>query len=149
MGEVRVTVELANAWDIALVSNGILQPEQVRRCSVEAVVDTGAVLTVLPASVVAQLGLTTSRTSTAVFASGESQTVPKTDPVLINLLDRETYEETLVLGNEVLIGQTVLEKLDLWVDCAGQRLVPNPEHPDFPVLKIRRHVETHHRDWEP
>lgn len=138
MGEVRGTVELANARDIVLASRGYLPPEQVRRCSVAAVVDTSAVLSVLPANVVAILGLTTNRTSNAVFAHGESQTVPMTDPVLVNLLGREAYEETLVLDSEVLIGQTVLEKLDLWLDCAGQRLVPNPEHPDFSVLKVRR-----------
>lgn len=50
MGEVRATVELTNAWNMALVSNGYLQREQVRGCSVEALVDTGAVLTVLPAA---------------------------------------------------------------------------------------------------
>jgi hypothetical protein len=44
----------------------------------------------------------------------------------------------MVLGDEVLIGQTVLEKLDLMADCAGQRLVPNPDHPDQPVSKVRR-----------
>jgi hypothetical protein len=28
------------------------------------------------------------------------------------------------------LGQTLLEKLDLLVDCAGRRLVPNTAHPD-------------------
>jgi hypothetical protein len=46
-------------------------------------------------------------------------------------------EEALVLGDEVLIGQTVLEKLDLLVDCAKQKLVPNPAHPDQPVTKVK------------
>ena len=41
------------------------------------------------------------------------------------------------LGDEVILGQTVLEKLDVLADCARQRLVPNPEHPDQPVSKIR------------
>jgi hypothetical protein len=36
-----------------------------------------------------------------------------------------------------LIGQTVLEKLDLLADCARQRLVPNPAHPDQPVTKVK------------
>jgi hypothetical protein len=42
----------------------------------------------------------------------------------------------MVLGDQVLIGQTVLEKLDLFVDCSGQRLVPNPAHPDHPVARV-------------
>jgi hypothetical protein len=48
------------------------------------------------------------------------------------------YEtQALVLGDEVLIGQTVLGKLDLLVDCATQQLVPNPAHPDQPVSKVK------------
>ena len=49
----------------------------------------------------------------------------------------DTVEEALVLGDEVLIGQTVLEKLDMLVDCVNQRLVPNPAHPDQPVTKVK------------
>jgi hypothetical protein len=52
-------------------------------------------------------------------------------------MGRDTMEEALVLGNEVLIGQTILEKLDLLADCARQRLIPNPEHPEQPVSKVK------------
>ncbi len=137
MGEVRVEVQLTNAWDIALVAHGHILPDQQRSCTVEAVVDTGAVQTVLPEFVVNQLGLSSTERSRATYADGRTEIVPVTDPILIEILGRRTYEEALVLGDEVLIGQTVLEKLDLWVDCNRQRLVPNPQHPDFPVAKIR------------
>ena len=43
----------------------------------------------------------------------------------------------MVLGDEILIGQTVLEKTDLLVDCTRQQLVPNPAHPNQPVMKVR------------
>jgi len=46
-------------------------------------------------------------------------------------------DDAYVLGDEVLIGQTILEKLDLFVDCAHNRLVPNPAHPDQPVNKLK------------
>ena len=42
-----------------------------------------------------------------------------------------------MLGDEVIIGQTVLGKLDLLVDCANRRLAPNPAHPDQPVTKVK------------
>ncbi len=47
-------------------------------------------------------------------------------PVIIEIGGRETTEATFVTGNIVLIGQTVLETLDLLVDCKNQRLIPNP-----------------------
>jgi hypothetical protein len=48
----------------------------------------------------------------------------------------------LVLGSEVLIGQTVLETLDLLVDCTNLRVVPNPDHPDQPVVRIKCLIES-------
>ncbi len=60
-----------------------------------------------------------------------------TSPLVIELEGRDTLEEALILGDEVLIGQTVLEKLDLFVDCQHQVLVPNPAHPDQPVSKVK------------
>lgn len=56
--------------------------------------------------------------------------------MIIELEGRETTEAALVTGDEVLIGQTVLETLDLLVDCKNQRLIPNPAHPDRPVFRI-------------
>ena len=60
-----------------------------------------------------------------------------TEPIIFDLLGRDTADEALVLGDEVLIGQTVLEKLDLLADCANRRVIPNPAHPDGPVTKVK------------
>jgi hypothetical protein len=38
------------------------------------------------------------------------------------------------MGDTVVIGQTVLESTDLLVDCLNLRVIPNPKHPDGPVL---------------
>jgi hypothetical protein len=56
MGEVRVQVELSNAVDEGLVRRGLLRPDQVRKYSADALVDTGAIASVLPIHVVQQLG---------------------------------------------------------------------------------------------
>ena len=52
-----------------------------------------------------------------------------TGPVVVEIDGHDTLDEALVLGDEVLIGQTVLEKLNLLVDCEGRRLIPNPRRP--------------------
>ena len=59
-----------------------------------------------------------------------------TGPILIEMAGRETIEAAMVLGDMVLIGQTVLETLDLLVDCKNQRVVPNPENPERLVLRV-------------
>jgi clan AA aspartic protease len=136
MGEVRVKVKLTNAIDEALVSRGLLNPNTLRFCEVEAVVDTGAVRTVLPMAIVQQLGLRIRGQQVAQYANGMEESIGLTEPVIIELEGRETTEVTLVTGNTVLIGQTVLETLDLLVDCNNKRLLPNPEHPNYPVMRI-------------
>ena len=136
MGAVRVHLKLTNAIDEALIRRGLLNPDMLRVCETEALIDTGAVRTVLPQSIVTQLGLNIRSQQMAQFANGSEEPVGLTEPVIIEIDGRETTEATLVTGNIVFIGQTVLETLELLVDCRNQRLIPNPEHPTYPVLRI-------------
>src|SRR5439155_12020105 len=137
MGEVRAQVRFTNLMDEELMHQGQLTPQQVRTYEANALIDTGAVCTVLPVDVVRHLGLRTRGQRVAEYADGRKEAVDVTVPVAININGRDTAEEALVLGDEVLIGQTVLEKLDLHVDSANQRLIPNPAHPDQTVNKVK------------
>ncbi|MGI8656783.1 MAG: retroviral-like aspartic protease family protein [Pyrinomonadaceae bacterium] len=137
MGEIRVQVKLTNAIDEGLLRRGQLAADQVRRYEAKALVDTGAVCTILPVHVVEQLGLSIVGQRIAEFADGRKEIVGITEPMTINISGRRTADEALVLGDEILIGQTVLEKLDLLADCANHMVVPNPAHPDQPVNKVK------------
>ncbi|CAN5554452.1 hypothetical protein BH20ACI3_BH20ACI3_30290 [soil metagenome] len=138
MGEVRVRVKLTNAGDEVMVRRGLLTADKVRGYEADALVDTGAVKSVLPIQVVQQLGLATVGKTRAKYANDSAEDVDITEVVGIEINGRRTTEETLVLGSEVLIGQTALESLDLRVDCINHRVMPNPEHPDQPVINIKR-----------
>ena len=137
MGETRVKALLINAVDEALAQSGQLASDQIRKYEADALVDTGAVRSVFPAHVVQQLGLSTRGQRVAEYADGRKEAVGVTGPVIINIDGRDTLEEALILGDEVLIGQTVLGKLDLIVDCNNGRVMPNPAHPDQPVTKVK------------
>jgi clan AA aspartic protease len=141
LGEVRVKVKLTNAGDEVMVRRGLLSADQVRHYEADALVDTGAVRSVLPAHIVQRLGLAIVGKARAVYANDGTEEVEIAEVVGIDIDGRRTTEETLVLGSEVLIGQTVLESLDLHVDCTNQRVVGNPAHPDQPVIKIKGLVE--------
>lgn len=125
MGEARVRVKLTNAVDEALVQRGQLAPEQVQVYEIEALVDTGAVRCMLPPFVVDRLELARVAHYKAQYADGRFEEVDLTEGFVLEIMGRRTTEEALVLGDEVLIGQTALEKLDLFVDSINQRLVPN------------------------
>ncbi len=137
MGEVRVRVSLTNAVDEGLVRRGQMSSEEVRTDHIEAMVDTGAVNCVLPPFVADKLGLARPFRQMAEYADGRREEVDVTEPVLIEIEGRKVYEECLVFGDEMLIGQTALEKTDLHVDCRSRRLLPNPAHPHQPIVKVK------------
>jgi len=137
MDEVRVKVRLTNAVDEGNARRGAIKPEQVRSVEVEAMVDTGAIKCVIPVKLKEQLGLATAFRKRERYADGRSEEVDVAEPVRIELEGRPVYEDCLVLGDEVLIGQTALESTDLFVDCVGGRLVPNPDHPNTVILPVR------------
>lgn len=137
MGAVRVSIKLKNAVDEELVSRGLLVPHLLREIEVTRLVDTGAVSLVIPQDVVTQLGLRILHQRVAEFANGEQQTIGVTGAIIVECENRATIDEALVVGNEVLIGQVILEKLDLLVDCKNQKLIPNPANPNYPVAMIK------------
>lgn len=137
MGEIRVKVRLTNAMDEALHRRGQLAAGQVRTYDADALVDTGAVRAAIPPHVLAALGAERRGERVAEYADGRKESVGVTEPIIFDILGRDTPDEALVLGDEVFIGQAVLEKLDLLADCANRRLIPNPAHPDQPVTKVK------------
>jgi clan AA aspartic protease len=137
MGEIRTKVLLTNAMDEALHRRKKLKKSQIRRYEADAMVDTGAVRCIIPAHVMDTLGVLSRGHRVAEYADGRKDTVQVTEPIIFEILGRDTQDDALVLGDEVLIGQTVLEKLDLLADCANRRLIPNPAHPDQPVSKVK------------
>ncbi len=137
MGEIRVKVRLTNSMDEALHRRGQLAADKVRFYDADAMVDTGAVRTVIPSHVLQQIGAQVRGQRVAEYADGRKETVDMSESIIVDILGRDTADEALILGDEVLIGQTVLEKLDLLADCANRRLIPNPAHPDQPVTKVK------------
>ena len=136
MGEIRASVTLENSGDREYVYRGDWVEGDVRRTTVEGVVDTGAVSLVIPEEIATELGLRTLGTRTVVYADERREQRPVTG-VTIEIGDLATQTEAIVgpAGSEVLIGQLVLEALDLTADCRNGRL--EPRHPEGPVLAIR------------
>jgi clan AA aspartic protease len=137
MGAIRVPVTLTNSVDLGMVRRGILNPKHLRTIEVNALVDTGAVMLVIPNSIAVALGLEKQGQEVARYANGSEELVNVSEPLKLECLGRSTTDEALIIGDEVLIGQVILEKLDFWADCTNQRLVPNPDHPDYPVMLVK------------
>ncbi len=136
MSQVRVTVKLTNAIDEGLISRGLLAPSLLRECQTLALVSTEALTLVIPPEIVEQLGLRLQYRQTDSSVNGHGQTIAITEPVTIICFGRQTTVEALVIGDEVLIGQVVLRLLDLLPDWQNQRLIPNPNNPNYSVASV-------------
>lgn len=124
-------IKLANLSDLFLVQVGAMDPEEVRRLTVEdALVDTGATGLCLPTSLIERLGLTPIEKRTARTAAGIVERTVYSE-VEYTMLDR-TYSirvTNLPEGSPVLVGHMLLEQLDLCVDMK-RGLIYNPAHGD-------------------
>ena len=137
MGEVKVKIKLTNQTDEVMAHKKKLAPNEVRSLEIEGVIETGAVSLSLPSHIVETLGLERLGKYVAQYADGRLEEVDVTEAVTVEIMGRTTRESAMVLGDEVLIGQTILETTDLLVDCREHRLIPNPAHPNQPVMKVR------------
>jgi len=136
MGQVHERVLLTNYREALLARLGQLDATQMHQYETEALIDTGAVRSAMPAAVADRLGLIRLRRTDAQYADGRVEAVDMTEVFTIEMLGRQTETSAMVLGEHLLLGVTVLEELDLMVDCLRQRLVPYQGTPDQPVCRI-------------
>ncbi len=137
MGEVVVDIALENFFDRILMLEEKLAKEKVRKHRMSAMVDTGAVMLSLPQDIIEKLGLKQVRKVIATYADERRDERYVFAPVYLQIGDRPLVTEA-VAGpplSEALIGQVILEELDMLVDCQNQTLSPRPESPVYPSLK--------------
>ena len=139
MGETAVDIELENPEERGLFKRGYGRESDIRRSSVEAIVDTGAAMLVLPRSVVERLGVNADRIAIVTYADERKEERPVAGPLAVRTCNRFMSTDCIVGPplSKPLVGQIVLEALDLIPDCANQVLAPCPESPDHPLLDPR------------
>ena len=136
MGPVHVQVTLTNYREAVLARLGQFEASQVHRYETEALIDTGAVQSIIPSAVADRLGLMRLRRTDAQYADGRVEEVDLSEVVTVEMLGRQIDITPMVLGEHVLLGVMVLEGLDLMVDCHSNRLVPSQGTWDQPVFRI-------------
>ena len=132
-----VKVKLTNAADAILAQAGVIGPGQIRSLDVEALVDTGATMLVLPRKVVERLGLPVVREVTVRYADDRIERREVAGFVKAEIMGREALVEALVEdGEQVLVGEVPLEVMDLVVDPRRGTLGPRPESPEEPLIDL-------------
>jgi clan AA aspartic protease len=112
--------------------------EPLNSIEIEAVIDTGATMVVLPQNMVDELGLRKIREAKVRYGNNKTETKSIYGVVTIEIKGRTGNFDVLVEaeGSQPLIGQVVLEVLDLVVDPRTRTLIPNPMSPEMPMVEI-------------
>lgn len=126
MGKVVERVKLTNLFDPS------------KTLEVEALVDTGATMVALPRGMVEALGLRKMREVQVRYANGSVARKEMYGVVTLEMMGRSGEFDVLAEeeGAQPLIGQVVLEVLDLVVDPRRRALMPNPASPEMPMLDM-------------
>ena len=131
MGLVYANIELISCDDIALKNAGYKTEGEIRKTTVNALVDSGAYMLCINDRIRTQLGLRTIVTQSAQLANGDITEVEIVGPVEVKFLNRSTSCRAMVLpgDNEVLLGAIPMEDMDVIIDPREQKLALPPDRP--------------------
>ena len=89
VGRFSIQFEVANDKDLMRAEEGIISPDQIRRMTIEGVVDPGASRLVLPLSAVKQLGLQSSGKVQVRYADRRTAKRDRVQGVHLEILGRQ------------------------------------------------------------
>ncbi|MCL2742345.1 MAG: clan AA aspartic protease [Planctomycetaceae bacterium] len=139
MGHVYAEITLLNAVDVVLAGRGDLPSENVRKMTVNAMVDSGAMMLTINEEIARQLGLITQRKQEVVLADGSIRRCDFVGPIDIHFENRFAGGNALVLpgADEVLLGVIPLEEMDVIIDPTTQKLAVHPDRPLMAQMKVK------------
>lgn len=148
VGEITARVLLENAADFMMIKSP--RSGKARTARLDAIVDTGAVELLLPSEIVSRLGLKTLGWTMVRLADERTASLRRAGSLIITVCGRRMATDCLVgpPGCEPLLGQIIMEGLDIILDPRRRTLAPRPESPDRPTLKMKRAVSEFGVDWE-
>ncbi|MHC4201836.1 MAG: clan AA aspartic protease [Planctomycetota bacterium] len=112
--------------------------EPEKSVEVEALVDTGAMMLVLPQNIVDELGLRKIEKRTVRYADNRTAVKTLYGVVRLEINGRAGDFDVIAEaeGTQPLLGQIPLEHLDLIVDPVARKVLPNPRSPDMPMVDL-------------
>jgi clan AA aspartic protease len=141
MGEIKLTLNVENDGDVFLYESGKIAKQEIRHLEIAALVDTGAVMLRLPQDAVEKLGLKKLDKAIVSLANDEKIELDIAGTISLTANNRKMKTDCLVGPPlcEPLVGQIILERLDLIIDPVRQIVTPRPESPFLPSLKLKYH----------
>ena len=124
MGRVTEKIRLTNIF------------EPTKSVEIEALIDSGATLVSVPLHVVKELNLRKLREATVRYADNRTAERAIYGVVTLEIQGRAGEFDVMAEpdGGRVLVGQIVLDQLDLIIDPSARKVLPNPRSPEMPMI---------------
>jgi len=103
VGQVHIQVVLTNHREEVMARLGQLAPGQVHRYETEALIDTEAVRSTIPAAIADRLGLFRLGHTDAKYADGRVEEIDMTEAISMEILGRRAVTTAMVLGEQILL----------------------------------------------
>ena len=139
MGMVYADVELINGVDLMDARRQIIGEDEVKKMSVNILVDTGSVMLVINENIQEQLQLPIVGKRKVQMANGHIAEYDVATNIELRFKNRSALCSALVLpgDSEPLLGAIPMEEMDVLIHPARQELIVHPDHPYFAVMKMK------------
>jgi len=142
MGHVYAEIELINGEDVSFARHHMIGEEDIKRITVKALVDTGAIMMCINETIQEQMKFPVIGVRKAQMANDHIIEVPLVSNVEIRFKNRDARCSAMVLpgDSEVLLGSIPLEEMDVLIHPQRQELIVNPDHPYYAQLKVKSYL---------
>ena len=139
MGPIYAEIELINAGDIALARKNYIDQDEIKRITIDMIVDKSSYHLCINEEIQAQLQLNNIEKRSAYTADNRLIEMDVVGPVIVKFKNRTTSCLAMVLpGNsEPLLGAIPLEDMDVLIHPLRQELIVNPDHPYQAVMTLK------------
>jgi len=105
---------------------------------IEAVVDTGATMSILPIGIIQKLELEKIEEVNVRYADNSVKRKEVYGWIVLEIAGRKAVFDVLAesKGAQPLVGQIALERLDLIVEPSQRKVIPNPRSPEAPMVEV-------------
>jgi clan AA aspartic protease len=139
MGLVYAEIEIINAGDLEMVRRSVLDADDVKKMTVEMLVDSGSYYMCINETVKEQLDLTVIEKRKGQLANGQIVEYDVVGPIEVKFKNRRCHVDAMVLpgDSEMLLGAIPMEDMDVLIHPLRQELIVNPEHPYYVQMKMK------------
>jgi clan AA aspartic protease len=139
MGLIYAEIELINAEDIGLARKNYIDLTDVKRTTIDMIVDKSTYYLCINEEIQAQLQLPIIEKRSAFTADNRLIETDVVVPVFVKFKNRTTSCLAMVLpGNsEPILGAIPLSDMDVMIHPQNQELIAHPDHPYMSVMTLK------------